>query len=177
MLTQVAEGVLVHQSELLRNNAVVVQGRAGVLLIDPGITGDEMADLANDLRELGQPVVAGFSTHPDWDHVLWHAEPRQRAPLRHGPLRGVHAGSAVERGLEGPSRRGVTAGNRRGDTARPVRPHYGPACRYRAHPWMALKSGSSSIWRAQGHAALLIEERGVLVAGDMLSDVLIPMLD
>jgi glyoxylase-like metal-dependent hydrolase (beta-lactamase superfamily II) len=28
-----------------------------------------------------------------------------------------------------------------------------------------------------GHAALLIEERGVLVAGDMLSDVLIPMLD
>jgi glyoxylase-like metal-dependent hydrolase (beta-lactamase superfamily II) len=30
---------------------------------------------------------------------------------------------------------------------------------------------------APGHAALLIEERGVLVAGDMLSDVLIPMLD
>jgi glyoxylase-like metal-dependent hydrolase (beta-lactamase superfamily II) len=28
-----------------------------------------------------------------------------------------------------------------------------------------------------GHAALLIEEHGVLVAGDMLSDVLIPMLD
>ncbi|RPI48134.1 MAG: MBL fold metallo-hydrolase, partial [Chloroflexi bacterium] len=74
MLRQVAEGVLVHQSELLQNNAVVVQGRAGVLLIDPGITGDEMACLANDLRELGQPVVAGFSTHPDWDHVLWHAE-------------------------------------------------------------------------------------------------------
>jgi len=30
---------------------------------------------------------------------------------------------------------------------------------------------------APGHAALLIEECGVLVAGDMLSDVLIPMLD
>ena len=30
---------------------------------------------------------------------------------------------------------------------------------------------------APGHAALLIEERGVLIAGDMLSDVLIPMLD
>lgn len=27
---------------------------------------------------------------------------------------------------------------------------------------------------AQGHAALFIEERGVLVAGDMLSDILIP---
>jgi len=30
---------------------------------------------------------------------------------------------------------------------------------------------------APGHAALLIGERGVLVAGDMLSDVLIPILD
>ena len=30
---------------------------------------------------------------------------------------------------------------------------------------------------APGHAALLIEEHSVLVAGDMLSDVLIPMLD
>ena len=30
---------------------------------------------------------------------------------------------------------------------------------------------------APGHASLLIGDRGVLVAGDMLSDVLIPMLD
>ena len=74
MLTQVAEGVLIHQSDLLQNNTVVVQGRAGVLLVDAGITGNEMACLAKDLSELGQPVVAGFSTHPDWDHVLWHAE-------------------------------------------------------------------------------------------------------
>jgi glyoxylase-like metal-dependent hydrolase (beta-lactamase superfamily II) len=37
------------------------------------VLGDEMARLADDLRELGQPVVAGFSTHPHWDHLLWHA--------------------------------------------------------------------------------------------------------
>ena len=63
MLTQVAEGVLVHQSELLRNNTVVVQSSAGVLLIDPGLTDDEMVCLADDLRGLVLPVVAGFSTH------------------------------------------------------------------------------------------------------------------
>src|SRR5699024_7619391 len=74
MLTQVADGVLIHQSELRQNNAVVVQGQPGVLLIDPGLTGDEMTCLANDLSEMGQPVTAGFSTHPHWDHVLWHAD-------------------------------------------------------------------------------------------------------
>ena len=60
MLRQVADGVLIHESEFCQSNAVVVRGRAGVLLIDPGILGHEMACLANDLRESGQPVVAGF---------------------------------------------------------------------------------------------------------------------
>jgi glyoxylase-like metal-dependent hydrolase (beta-lactamase superfamily II) len=73
MLKQDADGVLIHQTEFIQSNAVVVQGRAGVLLIDAGILGDEMAALASDLHELGQPVVAGFSTHPHWDHLLWHA--------------------------------------------------------------------------------------------------------
>ena len=74
MLRQVAEGVLIHESEFCQSNAVVVQGRAGVLLIDPGVLGYELAALADDLRELGQPVAAGFSTHPHWDHLLWHAQ-------------------------------------------------------------------------------------------------------
>ena len=43
---------------------------------------------------------------------------------------------------------------------------------------MALKSGIiEHPAHAQGHAALLIKERGVLVAGDMLSDILIPFPD
>jgi glyoxylase-like metal-dependent hydrolase (beta-lactamase superfamily II) len=73
VLRQVAEGVLIHESEFCQSNAVVVHGRAGVLLIDPGVHGSEMAAIADDLREFGQPVVAGFSTHPHWDHLLWHA--------------------------------------------------------------------------------------------------------
>src|SRR6187431_190857 len=69
---QVADGVLIHESGFLQSNAVIVQGEAGVLLIDPGIRDAELAGIANDLRALGQPVVAGFATHPHWDHVLWH---------------------------------------------------------------------------------------------------------
>ena len=33
-----------------------------------------MTCLANDLSHSGQTVVAGFSTHPHWDHLLWHAQ-------------------------------------------------------------------------------------------------------
>src|SRR6202035_5661917 len=85
MLRQVAEGVLIQQSEFCQSNAVVVQGEAGVLLIDPGVLGDEMTTLADDLRELGQPVVAGFATHPHWDHMLWHT--RLGAAPRYGTAR------------------------------------------------------------------------------------------
>jgi glyoxylase-like metal-dependent hydrolase (beta-lactamase superfamily II) len=81
------EGVLIHESKFLQSNTVVVRGRAGVLLIDPGVFGDEMACLADDLREVGQTVVAAFSTHPHWDHLLWHA--RLGVAPRFGTARGA----------------------------------------------------------------------------------------
>lgn len=178
MLRQVAEGVWVHESEFLQSNTVVVQGRAGVLLIDPGITVDELADVASDLRELGQPVVAGFSTHPDWDHVLWH--PDFGDVPRYGTARGA---ASIRDFLSNPDWRELLApalppeyaddipadllGLITGLPADAERiPWDGPDIRileHRAH--------------AEGHAALLIEDRGVLVAGDMLSDILMPFLD
>ena len=54
MLTPVADGVAVHRSELLQNQTVVVQGRSGVLVVDPGITTAELACLAGDLRAAGR---------------------------------------------------------------------------------------------------------------------------
>jgi glyoxylase-like metal-dependent hydrolase (beta-lactamase superfamily II) len=178
VLRQVAEGVLIHQSELLQNNAVVVHGRAGVLLIDPGIRGSEMVCLASDLRELGQPVVAGFSTHPDWDHVLWHAElgeaPRygtaRCAAYMRDLLSDADWKSRVAEGLPPEIADEVPLDLFGLITGLPAEtaqiPWNGPQVRIIEHPA-----------HAPGHAALLIEERGVLVAGDMLSDVLIPMLD
>ncbi|MCU1554138.1 MAG: fold metallo-hydrolase [Arthrobacter sp.] len=178
MLQEVAEGVLVHESEFLQSNAVVVRGRDGVLLIDPGITGDEMAGLANDLRGLGQPVVAGFSTHPDWDHVLWHANFGD--PPRYGTARcaasirellsnadwkdRIAEGLPPEYAEEIPmDLLGLIVGLPVG--AAQV-PWDGPKVRIIEHQA-----------HAPGHAALLIEERGVMVAGDMLSDILMPFLD
>jgi glyoxylase-like metal-dependent hydrolase (beta-lactamase superfamily II) len=179
VLRQVAEGVLVHESEFLQSNAVVVHGRAGVLLIDPGVTGDELTCLANDLRESSQTVAAGFSTHPHWDHVLWHAD--LGAPPRYGTAR---CAAAVRDELSDPDAKAhivehlaetEIAGQVPLDlygliSALPAEtaeiPCDGPRVRILEHQA-----------HAPGHAALLIEERRVLVAGDMLSDALIPMLD
>lgn len=178
VLRRIAEGVLVHESEFIQSNAVVVEGRDGVLLIDAGLTGTEMTAMAEELRRSGRPVVAGFSTHPDWDHVLWHAgfgeAPRYgtapcaaaMAELRsHDDWRDrVAEGLPPEYAEDIPMELfGLLTGLPEGTTRIPW---HGPAVRiveHRAH--------------APGHAALLIEERGVLVAGDMLSDILVPFLD
>ena len=77
--------MLIHESGFCQSNAVVVHGRAGVLLIDPEVHGYEMARLANDLSDSDQTVVAGFSTHPHWDHILWHA--RLGSAPRYGTAR------------------------------------------------------------------------------------------
>lgn len=178
MLRRIAEGVAVRESEFLESNAVVVQGGAGVLVIDPGIQSSDMVQLVEDLLALGQPVAAGFSTHPHWDHLLWHAG-LGSAP-RYGT--GRCAGDAREF-LSDPHWRdqvaelippeiagqvpldllGLVVGLPAGTTQVPWD---GPRIRILEHQA-----------HAAGHAALLIEERRVLIAGDMLSDVLIPMLD
>jgi glyoxylase-like metal-dependent hydrolase (beta-lactamase superfamily II) len=73
MLNQVADGVWVRQSEWVSSNAIAVCGNDGLILVDPGIDGSDLNQLADDLDQLGIPVVAGFSTHPHWDHLLWHS--------------------------------------------------------------------------------------------------------
>src|SRR3954447_22218569 len=72
MLAEVADGVWVRQSEWVWTNSIVVRGDDGLVLVDPGIHGPELEDLADEVERLGVPVVAGFSTHPHFDHLLWH---------------------------------------------------------------------------------------------------------
>ena len=62
MLNQVADGVWVRQSEWVLSNAIAVRGEGGLILVDPGIDGSDLNQLADDLDRLGIPVVAGFST-------------------------------------------------------------------------------------------------------------------
>jgi glyoxylase-like metal-dependent hydrolase (beta-lactamase superfamily II) len=179
MLRQVADGVLIRQSDFMESNTVVVQGGSGVLLVDPGIRADEIADLVSDLREGGHTVAAGFSTHPHWDHLLWH--PGLGEEPRYGTAR---CAATIHARLADPQWKAAVVGMIPPDLADhvplddlfgrivglPVEtariPWDGPDVRIIEHQG-----------HAPGHAALLIEERRVLIAGDMLSDVLIPILN
>ncbi|WP_081416411.1 MBL fold metallo-hydrolase [Arthrobacter castelli] len=131
------------------------------------------------IQELtAQPIVAGFSTHPDWDHVLWHAELGQAPRYGTAPcatfMRDVRSNEDWKaRAYDGlpPEIADETPldlyGLITGLPAQTVQiPWDGPKVRIIEHPA-----------HAPGHAALFIEERGILGAGDMLSDLFVPMPD
>ena len=179
MLRQVAEGVLIHESEFMQTNAVVVHGRA----------------------------PACWSSTPGCRATRWPAS-RTTCPIRARPLwqasRRILIGITCS-GTPASARRPVTArpaarplseiGYRTRDAkariAELIPPDIveqvpldllglitGLPAETQQIPWdgphIRIIEHQA---HAPGHAALLIEERGVLVAGDMLSDVLIPLLD
>src|SRR5262245_33006558 len=166
MLTEVADGVWVRQSEWVWTNSIVVRGEDGLILIDPGIEGSELNQLADDLDRLGIPVVAGFSTHPHWDHLLWHPRfgdvPRYATPACAQVASGARerAQAMAAESASGIPRELVALVTPLPADGGPVP---GEIVEHQAH--------------AVGHAAVLLADRGVLLAGDMLSDVLIPLFD
>lgn len=178
MLTRIADGVWVQQSAFCQSNTVVVEGPTGVLLIDPGVYPGELASLAGDLRLRGLEVQAGFSTHPHWDHLLWHAD------LGHPPRYATQSCAVtVRERLSGPDTAARLTSLVPPDILSDLPLHFLTAV-------TGLPEGTTRVpWdgpevtilehraHAPGHAALRIEAAGVLVVGDMLSDILIPMLD
>ena len=166
MLHQVADGVWVRQSAWVWSNAIVVRGEGGLVLVDPGIDGSELNELADDLGGLGVPVVAGFSTHPHWDHLLWH--PRFGDVPRYATSAGAHAASqARERGQQMAAQSAPGIPVELFGLVAPLPVGGGPV------PGEIVEHQAHAI----GHAAVLLADRGVLLAGDMLSDVLIPLFD
>ena len=166
MLNEVADGVWVRQGEWVWSNAIVVRGDDGLTLVDPGIHGSELNQLADDVDRLGIPVVAGFCTHPHWAHLLWHA--RFGDVPRYATAAGANvAGEARERAqaMAAESASGIPLEFIAHVTPLPADggPVPGEIIEHQAH--------------AVGHAAILLADRGVLLAGDMLSDVLIPLFD
>jgi hydroxyacylglutathione hydrolase len=173
-LSELAPGVLVATSSFeLATSTVVVDSDGGCLLVDPGVTVAELARLAADLRDLGLRPVAGWSTHPHWDHVLWSRElggvPRYATPAAAAFALAERAGLARETQRSAPGHDFSLLGRLTPlpgmDTAAVI-PWDGPEARLIVHDG-----------HAPGHGAVFLPGPGVLVAGDMCSDVEIPLLD
>lgn len=165
MLKQVADGVWVRQSEWVWSNTTVIRAKDGLVLVDPGITGAELNELADDLDQFDLPVVAGFCTHPHFDHLLWHP--------RFGDVPRYATPAAAEVATEARERAQAMAAETAPDI--PLEPIalVTPLPADNPLPGELVEHDAHAV----GHAALLLADRGVLLAGDMLSDVLIPLLD
>src|SRR6201987_5267355 len=166
MLNQVADGVWVRQSEWVFSNAIAVRGESGLILVDPGIDGSDLNELADDLDRLGIPVAAGFSPHPHGDHLLWHSRFGD-VPRYATSACARMASQARERGQQMAAESASGIPLELVALVSPLPPDGGPL------PGEIIEHEAHAV----GHAAVLLADRGVLLAGDMLSDVLIPLLD
>ncbi len=171
-LAEVAPGVFVATSAFWSTNTTVVAAEDGsALLVDPGVLPHELAALAGELAARGLTVTAGMCTHAHWDHVLW---PPDLSPVTRWASTGTvellarHRDELVERPL---AEQGAARGER---WARPDL-DLAPLADGEIVPWdgpgAAILVADAHVG---GHTSLLVAERRLLVAGDLLSDVDVP---
>jgi len=170
-LVEVASGVWVATAVIWTTTSTVVVGPDDhALVVDPAVTVAEVDGLAATIAARGWRVRAGFATHPHWDHVLWTrslgdgprwATGRAVAAVRRQAADVLAATQHAAPGHD-PALVGALDPLPRGATRLPWPDHdTAQVVAHDAH--------------APGHAALVV--RGVLVAGDMLSDVEVPLVD
>jgi glyoxylase-like metal-dependent hydrolase (beta-lactamase superfamily II) len=170
---ELTPGVIVATEPQLMTCTTAVAGPdGGCLLIDPAVTADDLTALAAALTGAGLAPRAGFATHPHWDHLLWSRAlgdvPRYAAAACVADITEAErerAAQYVESRMPGHELDLIARLTALPDDAGPI-PWDGPEARPVVH------SG-----HAPGHAAVFLPETGVLVAGDMLSDMEIPILD
>ncbi len=162
--------MLVATSSYAVTTSTLVAGASGAcLVIDPAVTVAELAALATELSELGLRPAVGWSTHPHWDHVIWSAvlgnPPRYAAPdaVTFAETEWANIRESVQKSAPGHD---LSLVGQLTALDAPVIPWDGPEARLIVHDG-----------HAPGHGAVFLRDSGVLVAGDMCSDMEIPLLD
>jgi hydroxyacylglutathione hydrolase len=198
---EITPGVFVATSPVYLTTTTIIAGRdGGCLLIDPALTVADLAGLGEWLAARELRAVAAWSTHAHWDHVLWSAAFGADVP-RYATARAVRecerSRALIIRELSdaAPGHDLELVGQL---TPVPVAPVPLTALPLTAPPLTALPLTALPLtalpltalpWdgpaalvvshdaHAPGHGAIYLPDLGVLVAGDMLSDVEIPLLD
>ena len=167
---EVAPGVYVVTAEKYTTTTTIVAGDdGGCLLVDPAVSVADLAALARWLPARGLRPVAGWSTHPHWDHLLWSRAlgdvPRYATP------RAVAVAAREEASLISDVAEGAP-GHDLSRFAR-VQPLISHEIDW-AGPRAVIYTHDA---HAPGHGAVSLPDSGVLIAGDMCSDLEIPLLD
>ncbi|MDT0164243.1 MBL fold metallo-hydrolase [Actinotalea sp. AC32] len=168
-LVEVAPGVLVATAHAYTTTStVLVADDATCVLVDPAVTAADLDGLATSVAERDLTVVGGVSTHPHWDHVVWSRAlgdvPRWATPAACEAARRERAHLVRDAGTEAP-------GHDLALLARLAPRRAGPL------PWcrevLLVEHGA----HAPGAAVVVVPAARALLAGDLLSDLEVPLLD
>lgn len=162
--------MLVATSRVMSTNSIVLTGEADALLIDPAWMPDELDALADEITALGVRVVGGFATHAHHDHLLWHPgfgdAPRWASDVTAQLAASERDALVAALGSDFPAELVELMGRVRGVGS--------------GIPSDSLPAGVDvelivHHGHAPGHTALWLERPRVLIAGDMLSDIELPL--
>lgn len=168
-LQEVAHGVFVATSRTMHTNSTVLTQGKRALLIDPSWHPDELSGLADTLSARGWKVTGGFATHAHHDHVLWHPSfgdaPRwashRTAELAHSERHWLVDALGADFPVELVELMGRVSGVDDFPTDALGVDYEIELVEHNGH--------------APGHTALWLPEQRVLIAGDMLSDIELPL--
>ncbi len=169
-LVEVAPGVFVATSRVMSTTSTVVVDAGQALLIDPAWMPDELEALASELRGRELEVIGGFATHAHHDHLLWHPDfgdaPRwasdRTAALAVDERNALVAalGPQFPQPLVDLMGRVTDGGDAIPDESLPAG----------VEAELIVHDG-----HAPGHTAIWLPALRVLIAGDMLSDIELPL--
>lgn len=188
---EVAPGVVVMTSRRYATTSTLILGEDQALVIDPAWDADELASTPEVLAAQGVTCTLAFASHEHYDHVLWHPAlpdvPRWATPWTVDRLDSHRdevlaplIGDLPPELIHIAGRLSVYPGAPRPapDVPGVPYPHSAVLPPPTPLPWMAREViVHEHDAHARGHVALELPDAGVLVAGDMLSDVEIPLPD
>jgi hydroxyacylglutathione hydrolase len=178
VIDEIAPGVFVATARQYTTTTTIVVGADGAcLVIDPAVSVADLAGLAGWLAARRLRPAAGWSTHPHWDHLLWSRAlgdvPRYATPPAVEAIANQRDALRKEVSEEAPGHelslfaevRPLAPAAVAGGQAVPIDWPGPPALVY------------SHDAHAPGHGAVFLPGHGVLVAGDMCSDIEVPLPD
>jgi glyoxylase-like metal-dependent hydrolase (beta-lactamase superfamily II) len=166
---EVASGIHLTTSRRYATTSTVIVSNGQALVVDPAWDADELAAMAPLVQHLGARCAAGLATHLHYDHVLWHPD-----------LGDVPRWSSAWAADQWSASRGDLVQPLIGDIPDDLVDLAG-----RIRPLAELRldlAGRDVVLHAhdahaRGHLAVEIPDAGVLIAGDMLSDIELPYPD